>query len=176
MENNLNNKETKKAPLENLHPAIFIVIILITTFITYQVFGGLLTVLVVGIDLKTIPENLSKTRLILSFSQFMFILFPVLILSIMQGNNFKETFHLKKPNMPIFFLSIFGLIIVQPFLQAFLYFQNKLIFSIPFGTEILKQVKDLFDTLEQTTMSLVSANNTGEFIFVVFVIAITPAI
>jgi uncharacterized protein len=176
LENNLNNKDFKKAPLANLHPAIFIVIILIATFITYQVFGGLLTVLLVGLDLKAIPENLWKTRLILSFSQFMFILFPAIVLSLLQGNNFKETFRIKKPNMPIFFLSIFGLIIVQPFLQAFLYFQNKIIFSIPFGTEILKQVKELFDLLEQTTMSLVTASSTGEFIFVVFIIAVTPAI
>lgn len=176
MENDLNNKETKKAPLAKLHPAVFIVIILISTFITYQVFGGLLTILIVGIDLKTIPENLSKTRIILSFSQFMFILVPALVLSLMQGNSFKETFRIKKPDMAIFSLSILGLIIVQSFLQVFLYFQNKIIFSIPFGTEILRQVKDLFDTLEQTTLSLVTANNAGEFIFIVFVIAITPAI
>lgn len=176
MENDLNNKEPKKAPLANMHPAVFIVLVLIATFVTYQVFGGLLTVLLVGLDLKTIPENLQKTRMILSFSQFMFILFPAVVLSLLQGNNFKETFRFKKPNIPIFFLSIFGLIIVQPFLQAFLYFQNKLIFSIPFGTEALKQVKELFDMLEQTTMNLVTANSAGEFIFVVFVIAITPAI
>lgn len=176
MEDNIDNKETKKAPLGNLHPAMFIVIILVATFITYQVFGGVLTILFVGLDLKTIPENLPTTRIILSFSQFMFILFPALILSTLQGNNFKETFRFKKPNMPIFFLSIFGLLIVQPFLQVFLYFQNKIIFSIPFGTEVLKQVKDLFDTLEQTTMSLVTANTIPEFIFVIFVIAVTPAI
>lgn len=176
LENNLNTRETRKAPLGKLHPAIFIVIVLLSTFITYQVFGGLLTVLIVGIDLKTIPENLWKTRVILSFSQFMFLLIPALLLSIMQGNNFRETFRIKKPDIPIFFLSIFGLIIVQPFLQVFLYFQNKLIFSIPFGTEVLNQVKELFDLLEQTTLSLVTAGNAGEFIFVVFVIAVTPAV
>ncbi len=176
LEDNSDNQETKKAPLANLHPAVFIVIVLIAVFITYQVFGGVLTILIVGIHLKTIPENIWKTRLILSFSQFMFILFPVLILSLMQGNNFKETFRIKKPNLPIFLLSIIGLIVVQPFLQAYLYIQNKLIFSIPFGAEVLKQVKELFDNLEQMTMSLVYANNMSEFLFVVFVIAITPAI
>ncbi|MCX6163652.1 MAG: hypothetical protein NTU73_02130 [Ignavibacteriae bacterium] len=40
MENSFNNKESKKAPLANIHPAIFIVIILIATFITYQVFNS----------------------------------------------------------------------------------------------------------------------------------------
>jgi uncharacterized protein len=176
VENNQNEKNIKKAPLANLHPAIFIVITLIAVFITYQVFGGLLTVLIVGVDLKTIPGNLSNTRIILSFAQFMFILFPALLLSMLQGNNFKETFRIKKPNTVIFFLSIFGLIIVQPFLQVYMIIQNKIIFSIPFGTEVIKQVKDLFDALEQTTLSLVSAHTATEFIFVVFVIAVTPAI
>lgn len=176
MEEDNNNTGAKKSPMGNLHPAVFIVIVLLTSFISYQVFGGLLTVLIVGIDLKTIPENLWKTRLILSFSQFMFLLVPVLVLSLLQGNKFKEAFRIKKPNMPVFFLSIFGLMIVQPFLQAFLYFQNKLIFSIPFGTEVIKRIKEIFDLLEQTTLNLVTAGSAGEFIFVVFVIAVTPAI
>jgi uncharacterized protein len=176
VENNPNEKNIKKAPLANLHPAVFIVITLITVFITYQVLGGLLTILIVGIDFKTIPENLINTRIILSFAQFMFILFPALLLSMLQGNNFKETFRIRKPNMVIFFLSILGLLIVQPFLQVYMILQNKIIFSIPFGTEVIKQVKDLFDSLEQTTLSLVSAHNAIEFIFVVFVIAVTPAI
>jgi uncharacterized protein len=176
LENNTNITEPKKAPMSNMHPAVFIVIILITTFITYQVFGGLLTILTVGKNLKSIPENITGTRLILSFSQFMFILFPAIFLSILQGNKFRDTFRFRKPNLVIFFLSIFGLLVIQPFLQVFLYFQNKLIFSIPYGSETIKQVKDLFDTLEQTTMNLVTAHSIPEFIFVVFIIAVTPAI
>jgi uncharacterized protein len=176
LNNNINNNETKKAPLANVHPAVFIVIILITTFITYQVFGGLLTILIMGKDLKSLPENIPGTRMILSFAQIMFILFPALLLSMLQGNKFKEAFRFRKPNFVIFFLSIFGLVVVQPFLQVFMYFQNKIIFSIPFGTDVLKQVKDLFDSLEQTTMNLVVSHSIPEFIFVVFVIAVTPAI
>jgi len=171
-----NNREPKKAPMSNLHPAVFIIILLITTFITYQVFGGVLTIMITGVDLKSLPENLSSTRVILSFAQFMFILFPSVLLSILQGNKFKDTFRIRKPDMVIFSLSIFGLVLVQPFLQVFLYFQNKLIFSLPFGSEAIKQVKDLFDALEQTTMNLVTAHSVPEFIFVVFIIAVTPAI
>jgi uncharacterized protein len=171
-----NNREPKKAPMSNLHPAVFIIILLITTFITYQVFGGVLTIMITGVDLKSLPENLSSTRVILSFAQFMFILFPAVLLSILQGNKFKDTFRIRKPDMVIFSLSIFGLVLVQPFLQVFLYFQNKLIFSLPFGSEAIKQVKDLFDALEQTTMNLVTAHSVPEFIFVVFIIAVTPAI
>ncbi|MBI5402185.1 MAG: CPBP family intramembrane metalloprotease [Ignavibacteriae bacterium] len=176
MEENPNENIPRKAPLANMHPAVFIVIVLFTTFITYQVFGGLLTVIIVGAKVEKFTENLSTTRIILSFAQFMFLLFPALILSMMRGNNFRDTFRVKKPDLVIFFLSVFGLVLVQPFLQAYLVIQNKLIFSLPFGTEAIKQVKDLFDSLEQTTMSLVTAHSIPEFIFVIFVIAVTPAI
>lgn len=176
MEESPKENTPKKAPLANMHPAVFIVIVLLTTFIAYQVFGGMLTVLIVGVKIEKFTENLLTTRIILSFAQFMFLLFPALILSMMQGNNFRDAFRVKKPDLVIFFLSIFGLVLIQPFLQAYLVIQNKLIFSLPFGTEVIKQVKDLFDSLEQTTMSLVTAHSIPEFIFVVFVIAVTPAI
>jgi membrane protease YdiL (CAAX protease family) len=176
LENNQNGNIKKKAPLANMHPAVFVVIVLISTFIAYQIFGGLLTVMIVGADAEKFSEHLATTRIILSFAQFMFLLFPAILLSMLQGNKFRDAFRVKKPDFVIFFLAIFGLILIQPFLQAYLVIQNKLIFSLPFGTEAIKQVKVLFDSLEQTTMNLVTAHSVPEFIFVVFVIAVTPAI
>jgi len=159
-----------------MHPALFIVLVLFATFITYQVFGGLLTVLIVGTKVEKFTENLAATRIVLSFAQFMFLLFPAIFLSMLQGNKFKDAFRIKKPDLAIFFLSIFGLALIQPFLQVYLMIQNKILFSLPFGTDLIRQLKDLFDSLEQTTMNLVTAHNIPEFIFVVFVIAVTPAI
>jgi membrane protease YdiL (CAAX protease family) len=174
----VNPKENtpKKAPLGHMNPALFIVLVLISTFITYQVFGGVLTVLIVGTKVEKFTENLVTTRIILSFAQFMFLLFPAVFLSMLQGNKFKDAFRVKKPDFTIFFLSIFGLVLIQPFLQAYLVIQNKILFSLPFGTDLIRQLKNIFDSLEQTTMNLVTAHNIPEFIFVVFVIAVTPAI
>ncbi len=170
----LNNNS--KGPLSNIHPALFILITLVTVFITYQIIGGVITVLVLGPNIIEEPANLSLTRIIITFSQFMFILVPVVVLNMMQGSVFKETFRLKKPDILVFILSVLGILIVQPFLQVYLYLQNKLIFSIPFGSEFLKSVKELFDSLEALTLKLVASHSVPEFIFVVFVIAITPAI
>lgn len=169
-------KINSKGPLSKIHPALFILITLVTVFITYQIIGGVITILVLGPDIIGEPSNLNLTRIIITFSQFMFILVPVIVLSMMQGNVFKDTFRLKKPDIIIFILSVLGILVVQPFLQVYLYLQNKLIFSIPFGTEILKSVKELFDSLEALTLKLVASHSVPEFIFVVFVIAITPAI
>ncbi|MBL7128775.1 MAG: CPBP family intramembrane metalloprotease [Ignavibacteria bacterium] len=169
-------KNNSKGPLSKIHPALFILITLVTVFITYQIIGGVITILVLGPDIIGEPTNLNLTRIIITFSQFMFILVPVIVLSIMQGNVFKETFRLKKPDILVFILSVLGILVVQPFLQVYLYLQNKLIFSIPFASEILKSVKELFDSLEALTLKLVASHSVPEFIFVVFVIAITPAI
>ena len=168
--------QNEKAPLYKLNPAAFIVITLIVVFVTYQVLGGLLTYIITGSDLKSASGNSNVLRIIISFSQFMFLLVPTLVLSMMQGNEFTDTFRFKKPLMPVFFLGIAGIIVVQPVLQVYMLLQNKLIFSIPFLSDNLKQIKELFDSLEAVTLNLVRANSVPEFILVVIVIAVTPAI
>ncbi len=65
---------------------------------------------------------------------------------------------------------------IQPFLQVYLYYQNELIFNLPFGKEFINQLKELFDMLESATEKLVEANSVPEFLLVVIVIAVTPAV
>ena len=163
-------------PLSKMNPVAFVLLTLVITFITYQVFGAVLTMLIVGIDLNAIYEKINTTRIILTFSQFAFLLFPVFILNYFRDADIKITFRIKKPVTSIFFLGILGILIVQPFLQVFLYLQNKLIFAIPFAHGLLQKLKEVSDMFEQTTMKLVTAHSIPEFIFIVFVIAITPAI
>ena len=94
----------------------------------------------------------------------------------LQDNNLKETFRLKKPKMSVFLFAVLGILVIQPFLQVYMYYQNELIFNLPFGKELITQLKELFDTLESTTEKLVTANSVPEFIMIVIVIAVTPAI
>ena len=136
----------------------------------------MISYLLIGEDMEIKSENLNLTRLILSFAQFMFILFPSIVLVMLQGNNLKETFRLKKPKMSVFFFAVIGILVIQPFLQVYLYYQNELIFNLPFGKEIINQLKELFDLLESATQKLVEANSIPEFIVVLIVIAVTPAI
>lgn len=171
---NLNNE--KNAPLSNLKPLFFIFMSLTIVFILYQIIGGSMTFLFMGEDQQLSEENLNLTRIIMSFAQFMFILAPAIILVMLHGDNVKETFRLKMPKVPVLIFAILGILIIQPFLQMFLYYQNELIFSLPFGQEVLNQLKELFDMLESTTEKLVIAKSFPEFLLIVFVIAITPAI
>lgn len=145
-------------------------------FFTYQVGGGLLTLIFLGKSFLTDTGNVKLTRIIISFSQFAFILFPVLILNMLRGDSVKDTFRLHKPNFLILFLGVVGIVVVQPFIQAFVYFQNEIVFSLPLPKDFLNAIKELFDTLEKATLNLVVSNSISEFITVVFVLAVTPAI
>lgn len=173
---NRNENNKVKAPLANMQPALFVILSLFVVFVTYQIFGGLLSLFIYGEDLKTLSTDVNTARIIISFSQFMFILVPVLLLNMLQGSKPRETFKLNKPKLSVLWLGIAGMMVVQPALQSYMYLQNLLLKSIPIGGETIKQIKELMDTLEAVTLNLVNANSTGEFIFVAFVIAVTPAI
>jgi membrane protease YdiL (CAAX protease family) len=171
-----NNPGHKKGPLAKVSPPVFIFIALSAVFFLFQIIGGAITYMLFGADMDLNPENVGLTRLILTFAQFMFILFPSIILVMLQDNNLKETFRLKKPKIPVFLFAVLGILVIQPFLQVYMYYQNELIFNLPFGKEIITQLKELFDMLESTTEKLVTANSMPEFILIVIVIAVTPAI
>ena len=171
---NLNYKY--KAPLSGMQTGLFISLSLFLIFFTYQIGGGVITYIFLGKDFFSDAGNVKLKRLIISFSQFAFILFPVLILNILRGDNFRDTFRLYKPNFLILFLGIVGIIVIQPFIQAFVYFQNEIIFSLPLGQDIINTIKELLDALEKATLELVVSNSIPEFILVVFVLALTPAV
>jgi len=172
-------KKEKKGPLSKLTPVFFIFMSLSVVFFLYQIIGGSLAYLFMGEDTqitKSSDSDLNLIRIVMSFAQFMFILFPAVILVMLQDNNVKETFRLKVPKMSVLIFAVIGILVIQPFLQVFLYYQNELIFSLPFGQDILNQMKELFDTLEKATEKLVIAKSFPEYLLIVFVIAVTPAI
>lgn len=166
----------RKAPMANLPAAGFVAISLLIVFFTYQVLGAIFTLAVTGTKAEIDFSNLNTMRLLITFAQFMLLLMPAVILNILRGESFKDGFKLKKPNIPISLLGLAGIVIIQPFLQFFVIIQNKILFSLPLGQDIINQLKEIFELLEGTTLKLVMSYSVPEFIVVVFVIAVTPAI
>lgn len=168
--------EPRRAPLAGLNPILFVLLALLTIFITYQIIGGLISFLFLGLDGVSEIQDVVLTRIVITFSQFMFILVPVILLSLLQGNKTKSFFRLNAPKPNVFILSILGIFIIQPFLQFFLWAQDKLLSSIPGINEGYKIVKDTFEQLEQFTLTIVNSHSIPELIGVIFIIAVTPAI
>lgn len=174
--NQSNDLQNRKGPLAGMSPLLFIFVSLSLVFFLYQIAGGIISYFLLGEDMTLSSSNLELTRVILMFAQFMFILAPSVFLVMLQDNNIKQTFRLYKPKLSVFVLAVFGILVIQPFLQLYVYFQNELIFSLPFGQEFIKQIKELLEMLESATEKLVTAHSFPEFIVILLVIAVTPAI
>lgn len=172
---NINPHPGKKFPFENIPPRLYVVIILFVVFFTYQILGGLVSLSFIDMeDPASGDKNLLRT--VTAFSQFMFMLFPVLMLSYLQGNRFDDAFKIKKPKASMMALSILGILLIQPAIEAYMYFQNKLIYSLPLGEDITGALKDMEQMFEELTLKLVASYSVPELLVVLFVIAVTPAI
>ncbi|MGH2574406.1 MAG: CPBP family glutamic-type intramembrane protease [Ignavibacteria bacterium] len=156
-----------------MHPFAYIIIVLGIIFFLYQVLGGTLAVISGGVNLD---KNVHITRIILSFGQFMLILAPAIFFTRLQTSQLKDTFRLYSPNTLLLLLSILGIILIQPFLQGYMFFQDSLLNNIPFFGDFIKKAKEFFELLESAALKIVTAYSFIEFLVVVFVICITPAI
>lgn len=160
--------------LKGLSPFAYVILVLAIIFFLYQFIGGALALAAGDMNLEN--PNVKITRIILSFGQFMFILAPAVFFARLQTHDLKSTFRLNKPKPVLLILAVLGIVMIQPFLQGYMYFQEQLINSIPFLNDGLKPLRDIFNSFESSTMKIVKAHNWFEFSVVVFVICITPAI
>lgn len=169
------NQEIKQPPFKNIPPVPFVFLILITVFMSYQVIGAVFAYITLGENLFD-ARNINATRIVVSASQFLFLLFPVIIINMLRGDNFKMGFLLNKPDWRIVILSIIGIISIQPLLQLILIIQNKIIFSLPFDPGVLEAIKSFSKYLDETVSNIAMSYSVSELITVIFVIALTPAV
>ena len=172
---NLNNEdyEPRSSFLKNLNPLAYVIVVLGIIFFLYQIIGGALALVAGG---EQLDGNVKTTRTILAFAQYMFILAPTLFFTRLRTPELRETFRLHVPSPLLFFLAILGILLIQPFLQGYIYFQDYALDHLPVLKDSIKQVKDIFDMLEQSTVKIVTAYSSIEFLVVVFVICLTPGI
>lgn len=168
-----NNRNPKSSFIQNLNPFGYVVVVLLIVFFLYQIIGGFLAIMSGG---EKLDENIQITRLVLAFGQYMLILAPTIFFTRLQTHDIKGTFRLKLPAPGLLILSILGIILIQPLLQGYIYFQDFILNHLPVLQDSIKWLKDIFDMLEKATDKIVSAYSPLEFIVVVFVISITPAI
>jgi len=147
-------------------------------FFLYQIVGGLLTVLIFGLNLEDAPVN--SLRLMTMAGQILFILLPALLFSKWFYQNISAIFRLRIPNWKEILLFVLGIIILTPLLQSYLYIQNYFIDELAKASSFANSIKQALDSmndfLEKAYGDLISASNIFEGILVVFVIALTPAI
>jgi hypothetical protein len=161
-----------------ISPIIAALIGLFGGFFLYQIVGGLLTLLIFGLDIENAPVN--GIRLMTMAGQILFILLPALVFTKLFYDNPIKFLRIKMPNWKEVLLFTIGIAILTVLLQNYLYIQNYFFDLLAEKVPLINTLKDLLDQLneyvEKTYGSLLKANNIYEAVLIVFVVAVIPAL
>jgi CAAX protease family protein len=147
-------------------------------FFLYQFVGGLLTLLIFGIDLKNAPVN--SMRLMTMAGQLLFILLPALIFAKFFYEDVTEIIRFKFPKWEEILLFTLGMIILTPLIQYYLSIQNYFIDIWAASSPFIHSAKSLLDKLndlvDKTYGDLLSAHSVVGVLLVIIVVSIVPAV
>ncbi len=151
---------------------------LIGGFILYQIIGGVITLLIFGMDMENAPIN--AVRLMTMGGQILFILLPALLFSKWFYLDVSSVIRTRVPSWKEFALFGIGIIILTPLLQYFIMVQNYIIEIWAANSQFIHSVKSALDSLndlvEKTYDNLLSAGNFFEALLVIAVVAVVPAV
>ncbi len=147
-------------------------------FFLYQIVGGLLTLLVFGLDIKNAP--VTGLRLMTIAGQILFILLPALIFSKVFYEDVGHIIRFKIPKLEELFLFTIGIAILTPLIQYYIsiqtYFINVLSLSSPFVYSIKSFLDKLNAMVDKTYSNLLTAKNLFDGIIIIITVAIIPAV
>lgn len=155
---------------QRISPLVFTIISLMIIFFLYQFVGGIVTLLLFKGSVT--PGNVVLVRWATMIGQILFILIPTLYLVKLRRVSFRECFRLKVPDYKEIVLTIVAVFALQQILQGYMVLQDAI--PLPAGLDkLVEQIKELY---EQTYRVLLTSESVGEFLFVVLVVAIVPAL
>lgn len=154
----------------SISPILFTLVVLFAIFVSYQVVGGVLTILFVGS--RVTPENVMLHRVFTMAGQILFIFFPTIVFARLFDLQFLRVFPWRVPRGGETLFAILSLFFLQEVLQIYLLFQDR----IPFPEELRRVIDPAKQMIEEMFRILVSSKSLPELLFVVLVVAVTPAI
>ncbi len=155
---------------QRIPPVPFAIISLCIVFFLYQGVGGIIAL--VMIQGMVTEENVILVRWSTLVGQLLLILVPTLVLARLRHLEFVNYFRLKLPDYKEILATVVAVFALQQILQGYMMFQD----SFPLPHELRNIVDKLRELLEQTYKLLVVAHSPLEFVFVVLIVALTPAV
>lgn len=153
-----------------LSPLVFAILSLVIIFFLYQFIGGIVTLLLFKGSVT--PENVALVRWATMIGQVLLILVPTVYLVKLRRVSYRECFRLRVPDYKEVVLAIVAVFALQQLLQGYMVLQDAI--PLPSGLDkLVQQIKDLY---EQTYRVLLTSESIGEFMFVVLVVALVPAL
>ncbi|MBC8043550.1 MAG: CPBP family intramembrane metalloprotease, partial [Rhizobacter sp.] len=152
--------------------------VLAAVLVLFQGVGGVLTAVTIGLEIT--DKNVQAFRLMQSLAQYLFIAFPILFVtrlhtgdrSLFSVSNLDYLSLTAKPSSREILLAVLGVLVSYPLLSYLGNLQMILIESLPMLNRALEPLRPLKKIMEQLT----AVNSFPEFVFLVFVVAITPAL
>ena len=155
--------------IQRMSPVGFAVVSLIVVFVLYQVIGGA-ALLVFGGQPKA--DTVGLFRWFTLLGQITGILLPTLVLIRLRTPDVRGYLRLKLPSPVEIVLTVVAVFSLQQVLQGYLALQEAI--PLPENVRVIvERIKDLF---EETYRILVGAESVPEFIFVVLIVAVVPAL
>mgnify|MGYP005839866517 CR=1 FL=1 len=149
---------------------IFAFFALVTVFFLYQIVGGLITLILFGVE--PLENNLWGYRLATGIGQILFIFIPTMMLVQLATNRPKEYLRVSIPSIRALLLPVIGILSLQHILQIYLFFQEK----IPLPKELQNILDKFKDLIENLYLQLISSSSLTELISVIVIVALIPAI
>lgn len=160
-------------PRFNIQPLVFAFVLLVTVFFTYQIVGGVITYLLFGLSVT--EGNITGMRVATIMAQFLFLLGPSLLAIRFLNADWKFVLRLNPIRLKETGLVFVTVIALQVLLQAYLRLQETVLRAV-LPESIITLMEKLEELIEGIYLSLLGMHTPYEFVFVLLVAAVTPAI
>jgi membrane protease YdiL (CAAX protease family) len=155
---------------QRIPPVPFALLSLALIFFLYQfVAGGITLLLSRG---KITQENVQLMRWATILGEVIFILVPTLVLARLRGLHIVRDFRLHIPEYREIIATVVGVFSLQQVIQGYMMVQD----AVPLPSKIQQYVDYFKKLLEETYKLLVDSHSPSEFLFVVLVVALVPAV
>ncbi len=151
-------------------PVAFALFSLLIIFFLYQVVGGGITLYLFGNVLQV--SDTFELRLTTMLGEILLILVPTLFLASLQAKNWPAFLRMRRTDWYFVGLAIVGVISLQQLMELYLYVQS----LVPLPNQISQKLDQFQKTIEQTYRLLITSHSPTEFLYVILVVAVTPAI
>ena len=175
--NIINNNKDGITP--TMPPGKAAMIGLFLIFFLFQFGGAVLFLIIFGTDITN--ADINALRLLNVGGQILFILLPAILLAkLVYVDKLTPVFRIRVPKIKEAGMYVAGLAILMALLQNFIYVQNFIFQKLADKFSIFQSLKNIADKLdkimESTYTVILNANSAIELLFVILVVAVTPAI
>lgn len=156
-----------------LHPVGFAFLLVLVTFVGYQLLGGILTYLLFGLETT---ENIAGVRVVTVISQLLFLMLPAVVLLRFEGWKVRDALRLRMPKLLPLLVVVVSVIALQFVVQSWVELQQHFLRQYLLPDALLPILDAFEDLLEELYGQLLAMHTPVEALTVWVVIALTPAL